>query len=64
MADADSLKPAAHDLVDRLPENAWWEDLMYQIYVSEAIDAGLRDAETGRVVNQEEAIQRLRRPTS
>jgi predicted transcriptional regulator len=63
MADADSLKPAAHDLVDRLPENASWEDLMYQIYVREAIDAGLRDADAGRVVTQEEAVQRLRRPT-
>jgi predicted transcriptional regulator len=60
VADAESLKPAAHDLVDRLPENASWEDLMYQIYVREAIDAGLRDAEAGRVVTQEEAAQRLR----
>jgi predicted transcriptional regulator len=60
VADAESLKPAAHDLVDRLPENASWEDLMYQIYVREAIDAGLRDAEAGRVVSQEEAAQRLR----
>jgi predicted transcriptional regulator len=62
MADAESLKPAAHDLVDRLPENASWEDLMYQIYVREAIDVGLRDADAGRVVSQEEAVQRLRRP--
>jgi hypothetical protein len=62
MADAESLKPAAHDLVDRLPENASWEDLMYQIYVREAIDAGLRDAADGRLVSQEEAVQRLRPP--
>ena len=63
MADAESLKPAAHDLVDRLPENASWEDLMYQIYVREAIDAGLGDAEDGRVVTQEEAVKRLRPPS-
>ncbi len=61
MADADSLKPAAHELVDRLPDGASWEDLMYQIYVREAIDAGLGDADAGRLVSQEEAVQRLRR---
>ena len=62
MADAESLKPAAHELVDRLPDNASWEDLMYQIYVREAIDAGLRDADAGRLVAHDEAVRRLRRP--
>lgn len=62
MADADSLKPAAHELVDRLPDNASWEDLMYQIYVREAIDAGLRDADAGRLVGHDEAVRRLGRP--
>jgi hypothetical protein len=62
MADAESVKPAAHELVDGLPDNASWEDLMYQIYVRTAIDAGLQDAETGRLVSQEEAVRRLRRP--
>jgi predicted transcriptional regulator len=62
MADAESVKPAAHELVDRLPDDASWEDLMYQIYVREAIDAGLRDADAGRLVTHEEAVHRLRRP--
>ncbi len=64
MADADSVKPAARDLVDRLPDDASWEDLMYQIYVREAIEAGLQDAEAGRQVPQDEAVRRLRRPAS
>ena len=62
MADADSVKSAARELVDRLPDDASWEDLMYQIYVREAIDAGLLDAEAGRVVAHDEAVRRLRRP--
>lgn len=62
MADAESVKPAAHELVDRLPDDASWEDLMYQIYVREAIDAGLRDADAGRLVAHDEAVRRLRRP--
>jgi predicted transcriptional regulator len=64
MADAESLKPAAHELVDRLPDDASWEDLMYQIYVRAAIDAGLQDADAGRLVPHEEAVRRLRRPAS
>lgn len=63
MADAESVKPAARELVERLPEDASWEDLMYQIYVREAIEAGLRDADAGRLVSHEEAVRRLRRST-
>ncbi len=64
MSDAESLKPAAHELVDRLPDDASWEDLMYQIYVRAAIDGGLQDAEAGRLVTHEDAVRRLRRPAS
>lgn len=64
MPDAESLKPAAHELVDRLPDDASWEDLMYQIYVRAAIDAGLQDADAGRLVAHEDAMCRLRRPAS
>jgi predicted transcriptional regulator len=63
MADAESIKPAARELVERLPEDASWEDLIYQIYVREAIEAGLRDADAGRLVSHEEAVRRLRRST-
>jgi len=35
--------------VDQLPDDASWEDLIYQIYVRQSIEAGLNDAEAGRV---------------
>ena len=54
MADADSVKPAAHELVDRLPDDASWEDLMYQIYVREAIENGLADSIEGRKASVED----------
>jgi hypothetical protein len=47
------LKTAAHELIDALPTNATWDDLMYRVYVRQRIDAGLEDARNGRVVGLE-----------
>ena len=56
------IKPVAHRLVDDLPENATWDDLMYRIYVRQAIEAGLQDSQAGRTVPVEEVRKRLIRP--
>lgn len=44
------LQQQAHRLVEALPDDATWEDLIYRIYVREAIEAGIQDADAGRVV--------------
>ena len=41
-------KDEAHKLVDQLPADATWEDLMHEIYVREAIEKGLGDSNSGR----------------
>ena len=41
-------KKEAHKLVDQLPQNATWDDLMHEIYVREAIERGLADSKAGR----------------
>ena len=38
-------------MIDALPDDSTWEDLMYQIYVREAVEKGLADAEAGRVTD-------------
>ncbi len=48
MATTD-VKEQARRLVERLPENATWEDLMYEIYVRQAVEAGVADSEANRV---------------
>jgi predicted transcriptional regulator len=53
------IKAEAHRIIERLPDDATWDDLMYEIYVRQAIDAGLADVEAGRVVPHEEVIARL-----
>jgi predicted transcriptional regulator len=61
MADeAPNIKAEAHRLVDALPDTASWDDLLYEIYVRQSIEAGLADAEAGRVVSHEEALARIR----
>ncbi|VAX02290.1 hypothetical protein MNBD_GAMMA20-1058 [hydrothermal vent metagenome] len=41
-------KEDAHKLIDQLPSNATWDDLMHEIYVREAIEKGLEDSKAGR----------------
>jgi hypothetical protein len=41
-------KDEAHKLVDHLPKNATWEDLIREIYVREAVERGLADVKAGR----------------
>lgn len=54
-----NVKQEARRLVENLPENATWDDLMYQIYVLQAIEAGLADSEAGRTLHVQEVRAKL-----
>jgi hypothetical protein len=54
-----SVKDEARRLIDRLPEDVSWEDLQYEIYVRQAIDAGLKDSREGRTVPLDEVRRRF-----
>jgi hypothetical protein len=43
-----NVKEEARKLVESLPETASWDDLMYEIYVRQAIESGLRDSNNGK----------------
>ena len=60
MADQPSIKPDARQLVESLPESATWDDLAYEVYVRQSIDAGAADAEAGRMVEHDDAMTRIR----
>ena len=57
--DGSGIKREAQRLVERLPENASWDDLMYEVYVRQAVERGIADADAGRVVSHDEAMSRL-----
>lgn len=48
------LKEEAKRLIDNLPTLSSWEQLMYEIYVREAIENGLADSNKGRKVSVED----------
>jgi predicted transcriptional regulator len=50
-----TIKEEARRIVERLAADATWEDLQYEIYVQQSIDAGLKDSREGRTVPLEEA---------
>jgi predicted transcriptional regulator len=56
---SSTIKEEARRLVERLPEDATWEDLQYEIYVRQAIEPGLKDSREGRTVPLEEARRRF-----
>jgi len=55
-------KDEAHELVNRMPENATWDDLMEEIYVRQVIEQGLSDSETGRTTDVREVRRRYGLP--
>ena len=54
-----NVREEARRLVDHLPDDATWEDLQYEIYVRQSIEAGLADCQAGRVVSTDEVRRRL-----
>jgi predicted transcriptional regulator len=53
------VKEEARKLNENLPEDATWDDLMYEPYVRQKIEARLRAADEGRVVSHEQVKQRF-----
>lgn len=53
------VKKSAREAVDALPDNSTWDDVMYHLYIRQQIDAGLRDAEAGRVMSVDEVRRRF-----
>ncbi len=54
-----TIKETAHELIDHLPEQATWDDLMYTLYVRQKLERSLLAAKEGRVTSQEDARKRF-----
>ncbi len=55
MSTTTTIKEEARRLIEQLPDDATWEDIQYQIYFRQAVEAGLADSRENRVVSLEEA---------
>ena len=45
------VREQALQLVQTLPADATWDELMYRIYVRQAVDRGIQDSNEDRVVD-------------
>jgi predicted transcriptional regulator len=51
-----AIKDALRELADQLPDECTWDDVMYQVYVRQKIQAGLDDLAAGRVLDDDEVF--------
>ena len=56
-----TTKNAVRDLLDRPPDDCTLDDVLYHIYVLQAIDRGLADAEAARTMPHEQVAEEMRR---
>lgn len=54
-----TVKEAARQVVENLSDEATWDDLMYELYVKQKVEAGLAAAEAGLTVPHEKVKARL-----
>ena len=52
-----NLKRIAHELIDKLPDDASWDDVVYEIVTRREIDAGLADSAANRTTPVEDVAK-------
>jgi len=57
--EAMDIRPEAQRLLKQLPDTATWDDLMYRIYVRQAIEEGLADSDAGRTLDVKEVRRKF-----
>jgi predicted transcriptional regulator len=52
-----NIKQQVYAIADKLPENATWEDVRYQVELRRSIERGVADSDAGRTVPHEEVLR-------
>jgi hypothetical protein len=58
-----NIKEEARRLLERLPDNVTWDELMHEIYVRQTIEAGISDSRAGKVVDVATVRERFGLPS-
>jgi len=53
------VKKEAKKILNNLPDEASWDDLMYEMYVRKKIDEGIKAADEGKILSHEEVKKRF-----
>ncbi len=54
-----NIKEEARRLIDKLPEESTWDDLMHKIYVRQVVESGLEDSKAGRTTDVEQVRKKF-----
>ena len=54
-------KDTVRAVLDRLPDDCSLEDVLYHLYVVQAVADGRADVEAGRTLSQQQVVEELRR---
>ncbi len=49
----------AKKVIERLPKNSSWEQIMYKIYVKQKIEEGLKADKNGKLISHEDIKKRF-----
>jgi hypothetical protein len=55
----NQVKEEAKKLLDKLPDEISWDDIMYEMYVRNKIDKGIQAADEGKLISHEEVKKRF-----
>ncbi|MDD5320848.1 MAG: hypothetical protein PHD43_09605 [Methylococcales bacterium] len=50
---------AAKQIIEHVSDQATWDDIMYELYVKQKIEKGLKAIDEGRFLSSEDAKRRL-----
>jgi predicted transcriptional regulator len=54
-----TAKEEIRQLLNRVPDNASYEEIQYHIFVRQKIERGLADVEAGKLIDQDEVERRF-----
>ena len=55
----DIIKEDAINLINKMPNHATWDDIMYELYVKKKLATALKAAEDGRVITHADVKKRF-----
>jgi hypothetical protein len=58
---ASTIKENVKLLINSLPDNSTWDDIMYEIYVKQKIEKGLKEIKSGKVIPHSDVKRLLER---
>jgi predicted transcriptional regulator len=53
------VKEEARKIIDAIPDNATWDDIMYEFYVRQKLETAIEEADRGNVVPHEDVKKRF-----